>query len=261
MSEGAIKPKFPRAEALAVAKVLCDALKPVTERLIVAGSLRRRKALVGDVEILYVPKFQTLPDGLFDTKQVNLVDVELDELRTRGIIAPRKNKMGSETWGGKNKLAVFCAGSKARPSGSPPPKSCSYCLAYHSEEEGCTCSACGCGLHPHFIRCAMVEGQPSVLCPICDKIPLRGIKSILSLPAVPIDLFSTTNGSWFNYLVCRTGSAENNTTIASAAIKKGWRWHPYNDGFEDNNGKWHHVESEADVFRLAGLPYLEPWER
>ena len=35
------KPRFDRSEALAVAKELCDALKPVCSRLIVASSPRR----------------------------------------------------------------------------------------------------------------------------------------------------------------------------------------------------------------------------
>lgn len=108
-----MKTKFPRAVALAVAKELCDALKPVTERLIVAGSLRRRKAEVGDVEILFVPRTETVPDGLFDTKVESLVDRVLERLVGAGVLARRKNVNGSEMWGAKNKLALHA------PSGVP----------------------------------------------------------------------------------------------------------------------------------------------
>ena len=99
------KVKFPRAAALAVAKELCD-IQRICDRLIVAGSLRRRKLAVGDVEILYIPKFAREPDGLFDHKQVNLVDVALEEMLKAGIIAKRRNVNGSVMWGEKNKLAV-----------------------------------------------------------------------------------------------------------------------------------------------------------
>ena len=84
------KVKYPRAAALAVAKELCD-LQRICDRLICAGSLRRRKLTVGDVEILYIPKFATEPDGLFDQKKVNLVDVALEEMIKSGIIAQRRN--------------------------------------------------------------------------------------------------------------------------------------------------------------------------
>ena len=70
------KQKFPRAAALAVAKELCDALKPLAEKLIVAGSLRRRKQEVGDVEIVFVPKIEMRadPSDLLGHKvQTNLV--------------------------------------------------------------------------------------------------------------------------------------------------------------------------------------------
>ena len=102
------KVKYPRAAALAVAKELCD-IQRICERLICAGSLRRRKLAVGDVEILYIPKFARVPDGLFDFKSVNIVDMALEEMLKAGIIAKRKNVNGSVMWGDKNKLAVHVA--------------------------------------------------------------------------------------------------------------------------------------------------------
>lgn len=182
------KTKYPRSAALAVAKELCD-LQRLCDRLICAGSLRRRKLEVGDVEILYIPKFATVPDGLFDQKRVSLVDVALDEMLKAGIIAKRRNVNGSEMWGEKNKLAVHVASG------------------------------------------------------------------------IPVDFFATTEASWFNYLVCRTGGAENNRQIAMAANNKGWTWNPYGGGFTDEHGQIVPVKSEQDVFVLVGLPYREPWER
>lgn len=106
------KIKHPRAAALAVAKELCDALKPVTERLIVAGSLRRRKPEVGDVEILFIPKIELVKpeDDFFAApKPLSLADVIITVLVRRGILAKRENVNGSEMWGPKNKLALHVA--------------------------------------------------------------------------------------------------------------------------------------------------------
>lgn len=105
-----MKTKFPRAVALAVAKELCAALRPVTERLIVAGSLRRGKAEVGDVEILFVSKFKAVPFDLFGSVvQMSLVEDALANLIESGVLAKRKNVNGSEVWGAKNMLAVHVA--------------------------------------------------------------------------------------------------------------------------------------------------------
>ena len=190
------KRKYPRAEAVAVAKAICDALKPLCERLIVAGSLRRRRAEVGDVEILYVPKMRTVEVPSADlfspptTGLVDEVDAQLDWFLENGVIRQRLNANGSATWGGKNKLAVH-----------------------------------------------VVSG-------------------------IPVDFFATTEGIWFNYLVCRTGGQETNVRIASAAKAKGWRWNPYEAGFSHlGSGEHFDVKSERDVFEFVGLPYQEPWER
>lgn len=105
------KPKSPRDAALKVAQELCDVLKPVTDRLIVAGSLRRRKLMVGDVEILFVPKVSSVQTGLFETDRetVDHAAKELDRLLASGVIAKRRNVHGSEMWGAKNRLAVHVA--------------------------------------------------------------------------------------------------------------------------------------------------------
>lgn len=191
------KKKFPRAAAIAAAKVIVEALKPFCLRLIVAGSLRRRKQEVGDVEILYVPKIEFRAQQIttlfgeekVDDVSVNLVDRALENLITAGTIAKRENVLDRETWGPKIKLAIHVASG------------------------------------------------------------------------IPVDFFSTVERSWFNYLVCRTGSAETNTRIASSAKRKGWKWCPYSPGFQRADGRLVAVTSEREVFQLSGLPYLEPHER
>lgn len=100
--------KVPRSIALDVARELCAALKPCCEKLVVAGSLRRGKVFVSDVEILFQPKFEErdVPGDMFASQQVNLADAAIAELESKGVIQRRKNSLGYETWGPLNKLAL-----------------------------------------------------------------------------------------------------------------------------------------------------------
>ena len=83
------KTKYPLATAQAVAAELVHALQPACARLAVAGSVRRCKAQVGDIELVYVPRFADRPSpiansqvDLFQTKsvRVNQVDLVLADL-------------------------------------------------------------------------------------------------------------------------------------------------------------------------------------
>lgn len=100
------KVRFPRAVAITVAAELCKALEPVCERLIVAGSLRRMKADVGDVEILYIgkPEVRQEPADMFASVTVNLADEMIRSLEISAVLLRRKNVNGSEMYGPKNKL-------------------------------------------------------------------------------------------------------------------------------------------------------------
>jgi DNA polymerase/3'-5' exonuclease PolX len=61
-----MKRKFPRTVAGDVAIELLALLSAFTERIEVAGSLRRGKSVVGDVEILFIPRYEE-EKGFFDT--------------------------------------------------------------------------------------------------------------------------------------------------------------------------------------------------
>jgi DNA polymerase/3'-5' exonuclease PolX len=183
------KKQWPRDTTLQVAQEIVSRLAPSCERIAIAGSIRRRKTICHDVEILFVPRMTTLRDGLFDTKMVSVADEVIEDLLLGGYFAKRPNKNGVFAWGDKNKLAVHTASG------------------------------------------------------------------------IPIDFFSTRLDCWFNYLVCRTGSAESNIRIATAAKAKGWKWAPYGAGFLNRNGDLVKVGSERDVFDFAGLPYLDPEQR
>lgn len=104
------KKRWPRAEALEVARELCVRLKPRCEKLIVAGSLRRRKQEVGDVEIVFVPRMEARQVDLFGSADFNLADEEIDRMAEDGTIAKRLSRVGITTWGEKNKLALHRSG-------------------------------------------------------------------------------------------------------------------------------------------------------
>lgn len=184
------KPRWPYAEGMRVAGEIVIALVSCCDRIIIAGSLRRKKVTVGDVEIVYIPKFQTRPDpqDMFRNIQVNLANEEILQLEALNILERRRNSKGNPMYGEKNKL-------------------------------------------------------------------MRHAKT-----GMPVDLFATTQESWHNYLVCRTGSSENNIRICNAAIAQNKKWHPYGSGYT-YKGKVIPMHSEREVFEFVGLKYLEPEER
>lgn len=87
--------------AWAVAQVLVRLLSPACDRIEAAGSLRRRKEDVGDIELLVIPKY----DG-----PVDLLDLRVKQLIVRGILEYRLNKVGSIVYGRKNKLLRHSSG-------------------------------------------------------------------------------------------------------------------------------------------------------
>lgn len=186
-----MKTKYPRALALDVTRAILEEIGEGCERIIVAGSLRRRKQEVGDIEILYIPLTEERPSpgDMFRMAKVDLVDVAVRAMIDAGMLELRKGENGHTAYGPKNKLLTHVA------------------------------------------------------------------------TGIPVDLFATVETSWYNYLVCRTGSKENNMAIARAAQDMGWRWNPYGSGFSGAAGAVHTVTKEEDVFAFVGLPYKEPWDR
>lgn len=79
---------------------------------------------------------------------------------------------------------------------------------------------------------------------------------------VPVDFFSTTLESWFNYIVCRTGPADSNIRIATAAKKLGYTWNPYGTGFTSQaDGSVIPMPNESAVFEFVGMSCLPPEHR
>lgn len=79
------------AEASAIAEQLRAALAPGCERIEVAGSIRRRRPDVGDIELVAVPRIhvEDLAEGLFETRELTVdeLQVTLDQLLMDGVLA------------------------------------------------------------------------------------------------------------------------------------------------------------------------------
>ncbi len=165
------------------AKCIAEQIKAVLEsscdRIIIAGSIRRQKPEVGDLELLCIPKYI---DG------VDMLDAKIQTMIYFDMLGYRLNKLGSKVYGPKNKLLVHV------PSG------------------------------------------------------------------MGVDVFSTTAECWPVALFVRTGGKITNKRIATAAIRKNYRFHAYGSGFSTPRGEII-CYSERQVFEAVDLPYLEPWER
>lgn len=108
--------RFGIDEATEIAKEICHVLRPHCDRIEVAGSLRRRKPYLKDVEILFIPKFSRAPerDDFFrERPPINQADLAIEHLLQFGLLAKRPNINGVEAWGPLNKLGVHV------PSGMP----------------------------------------------------------------------------------------------------------------------------------------------
>ena len=90
--------RYKFTDAIAVAGEIVSWLKPYCKKIMIAGSLRREKAEVGDIEILCIPRL-----GYRDEVHYRIMYL----IRNR-FLDYRLNKKGSRTYGKQNKLLVHC---------------------------------------------------------------------------------------------------------------------------------------------------------
>ena len=101
MSSGEVR--YPYAVALPVAERLRELLAPACERIIIAGSVRREKPDVGDVELVAIPK--PAPSAWFNDG----LDTYLQAMLGAGTLSYRLNKKGSIQYGPSNKFLTDVA--------------------------------------------------------------------------------------------------------------------------------------------------------
>ncbi len=100
--------------ARAVAEELIEDLTPACERIEIAGSIRRGRPDVGDIELVVIPKFGTFagPQSLFgdaepEPTKINWLEDHCLEMRERGIFLDRRDKHGKASWGPRFKRLIF----------------------------------------------------------------------------------------------------------------------------------------------------------
>lgn len=84
-----------------IAAELILALGPYCERIEVAGGVRRQKPYPHDVELVAVPKYRDVAEGLFDPVRENLLDTAITFLLKGGFIQPapkHKSHRGEKTF-------------------------------------------------------------------------------------------------------------------------------------------------------------------
>ena len=108
-TEVAIEPKkFPLGDMRVIAEAIVKILKPYCHRIEIAGSIRRERPFVKDIEVVVIPKIvpTTNTEGLFPEEgdEVNLLD---QFILSNDDFALRVNIAGHTAYGEKNKLVAF----------------------------------------------------------------------------------------------------------------------------------------------------------
>lgn len=86
-----------------------------------------------------------------------------------------------------------------------------------------------------------------------------GKQVLLQLPKCQLDLWFATRQTWATRVLCRTGSREHNIWLCNEARKRGMTWDPY-WGLKVGD-RVLELESEEEMYRALGLPYLPPEKR
>lgn len=96
------------SHAQQIAQELIVILSPFCDRIEVAGSVRRRKNICKDIELVIIPKIEIVKEGLFGDKERIIYPIDKffwDDSRFEF----RLSKDGKRMYGDKNKLLLFDA--------------------------------------------------------------------------------------------------------------------------------------------------------
>lgn len=101
--------RLDRPHAIATAKRFVAELDGCYDQLVVAGSLRRRLAYVGDIEVVAVPKIEQRSVGMFPdhTVAVDLLHEKLEQLLHNGAARKALDVRGAPRWGPTLKYLLF----------------------------------------------------------------------------------------------------------------------------------------------------------
>lgn len=103
------KPKIPLEEALQKGIHIKTLLQPYCLRIEIAGSIRRKKPTVGDIEILYIPKpgFTLVEGDLMETEVEDLCQEFIKTLFKTKTLELRKKSNNSTAFGKLVKLLTI----------------------------------------------------------------------------------------------------------------------------------------------------------
>lgn len=79
--------RMPLAVAASAAARLRDIIEPGATRIEVAGSIRRRRADIGDIELVAVPILEAQPSGFFESRVANKLTDLVDWLVRSDVLA------------------------------------------------------------------------------------------------------------------------------------------------------------------------------
>lgn len=87
-----MKSLLPLAQAQTIASMLVESFRPSCERIEIAGSIRRRRQSVGDIEIVAIPRWEERPAAgpiaLFGPPAVDRVNLLAEAVRVRHDLRP-----------------------------------------------------------------------------------------------------------------------------------------------------------------------------
>ena len=101
--------RIPLDEALRAARALAYLIKDACVRVEIAGSIRRKKPTIGDIDLVVEPFVADVFDmfGEASGETANLTDERLQELVAAGKVGTRLDRNGRPTWGEQLKRATY----------------------------------------------------------------------------------------------------------------------------------------------------------
>ncbi len=101
--------KFKITDALRVAMSLKAELEPHCTHVCIAGSIRRGRPMVSDIELLFVPKMEERIQLFDGGDKTAATDIVITHWLNHQILRKRPNVLGRFMWGPQNKLALHVA--------------------------------------------------------------------------------------------------------------------------------------------------------
>ena len=89
-----------------IAQELITLLNPYCEKIEIAGSVRRKKNICKDIELVIIPNKVVEPDGLFKDEEIITYPIDNFILRNE-MFRLRPSKIGVTSYGEKNKLLEY----------------------------------------------------------------------------------------------------------------------------------------------------------